>query len=115
MIIAAIRSGTDPAAPLPPAAFHRWLEDPIYCPKCEATYILVLDYDHAISRHFPNESRRHLQMLRKAVMLGHSTNTRLTHFETNGAVVTSPPTPQPPPDPQPVPTLAAPPLTNRIQ
>jgi hypothetical protein len=109
MIIAAIRSGTDPAAPLPPAAFHRWLEDPIYCPKCEATYILVLDYDHAISRHFPNESRRHLQMLRKAVMLGHSTDHRISHFETNGVVVTSHPTPKP------TATIAAAPLTNRIQ
>ncbi len=109
MIIAAIRSGTDPAAPLPPAAFHRWLEDPIYCPKCEATYILVLPYDDAISRHFANDSRRHLQMLRKAVMLGHSTDHRISHFETNGGVVTSHPTPKP------TANLATPPLTNRIQ
>ena len=109
MIIAAIRSGTDPAAPLPPAAFHRWLEDPIYCPKCEATYMLVLDYDHAISRHFSNDSRRHLQMLRKAVMLGHATNHHITHFETNGVVVTPHATPKPPS------TLPAAPLTNRIQ
>jgi hypothetical protein len=89
MTIAAIRSGTDPAAPLPPATFHRWLEDPIYCPKCSATYMLVVDYDDAISRHFDNESRRHLSMLRKAVMLGHSTDHRVTHFECNGVVVTS--------------------------
>jgi hypothetical protein len=97
LIIAAIRSGTDPAAPLPPAAFHRWLEDPIYCPKCEATYMLVVDYDHATSRHFGNESRRHLAILRKAVFQGHSTDHRVTHFETNGVVVTShtPPTPIP--------------------
>jgi len=115
MIIAAIRSGTDPAAPLPPAAFHRWLEDPIYCPKCEATYILVLGYDDAISRHFANDSRRHLQMLRKAVMLGHSTDHRISHFETNGVVVTSHATPKPPPTPKPAATLTAPPLTNRIQ
>jgi hypothetical protein len=97
MIIAAIRSGTDPIAPLPPAAFHRWLEDPICCPKCEAAYILVLDYDHAISRHFPNDSRRHLAMLRKAVFQGHATDHRVTHFETNGVAVTShtPPPPLP--------------------
>ena len=34
-------------------------------------------------------------MLRKAVMLGHSTDHRITHFETNGVVVTSHPTPKP--------------------
>lgn len=98
MIIAAIRSGTDPAAPLPPASFHRWLEDPIYCPKCAATYMLVVDYDHAVSRHFDSESRRHLTMLRKAVTLGHSTDHRVTHFETNGVTVTSHlhPRPEPP-------------------
>lgn len=87
MILAAIRSGTDPAAPLPPAAFHRWLEEPIYCPKCAATYVLVADYDEAISRHFANDSRRHLQMLRKAVLLGHAGDHRITHFETNGVAV----------------------------
>lgn len=96
MILAAIRTGTDPLASLPPAAFHRWLEEPIYCPKCEATYMLVTDYDQAISRHFENDSRRHLAMLRKAVMLGHSTGHRVTHFETNGVVVTShAPSPRP--------------------
>jgi hypothetical protein len=88
MIIVAIKSGTDPIAPLPPATFHRWLEDPIYCPKCEATYTLVTDYDAAISRHFEDDSRRHLAILRKAVMLGHSTDHRITHFETNGVAVT---------------------------
>jgi len=105
MIIAAIRSGTDPAAPLPPATFHRWLEDPIYCPKCAATYMLVVDYDHAISRHFENESRRHLQMLRKAITLSHSTDHRVSHFETNGVAVTS----HTPPKPLPIQ-----PIPNRI-
>jgi hypothetical protein len=94
IIIAAIRSGTDPVAPLPPATFHRTLEDPIYCPKCEATYNLIVDYDHAISRHFENESRRHLAILRKAIMQGHTTDHRITHFETNGVVVTNHPTPK---------------------
>ena len=74
LIIAAIRSGTDPVAPLPPASFHRWLEDPIYCPKCEVTYMLVVDYDQAVGRHFTTDSRR-----------GH----RATHMETNGVVVTT--------------------------
>jgi len=54
-------------------------------------------------------------MLRKAVMLGHSTDHRISHFETNGVVVTSHPTPKPAPNPKPNATLAAPPLTNRIQ
>jgi hypothetical protein len=89
LILAAIKSGTDPAGPLPPAAFHRWLEDPIYCPKCEATYTLVVAYDHAISRHFAADSRRHLTMLRKAVTQGHATGHRITHFETNGVAVQS--------------------------
>jgi hypothetical protein len=89
MIIAAIRSGTDPIAPLPPATFHRTLEDPITCPKCEATYMLVLDYDHAVARHFDSDARRHLTMLRKAVFLDHALDHRTTHFETNGIVVTS--------------------------
>ena len=105
MIIAAIRSGTDPSAPLPPASFHRWLEDPIYCPRCAATYMLVVDYDEAIARHFDNDSRRHLAMLRKAVTLGHATDHRITHFETNGVAVTSHPHPGPKPQL---------PLSNRI-
>jgi len=95
MIIAAIRSGTDPIAPLPPAAFHRTLEDPIYCPKCEATYNLVLDYDHAIARHFDNDSRRHLAILRKAIFQDHALDHRTTHFETNGVIVTSHAPPKP--------------------
>ena len=88
MIIAAIRSGTDPVAPLPQAAFHRTLEEPIYCPKCEATYMLVVDYDWAVSRHFESESRRHITLLRKTIFRGHSHGHRITHFETNGVVVT---------------------------
>jgi hypothetical protein len=94
-IIAAIKSGTDPAGPLPPAAFHRTLEDPIYCPKCEATYMMVVDYDWAISRHFEEESRRHVSMLRKSIFRGHSVGHRITHFETNGVVVHAITTPKP--------------------
>ena len=86
--LAAIRSGTEPAGPLPAGSFHRTLEDPIYCPKCEATYFLVADYDWAISRHFEEESRRHLAILRKTIFQGHADNHRTTHFETNGVVVT---------------------------
>jgi hypothetical protein len=87
MILAAIKSGTEPLAPLPPGAFHRTLEDPLYCPKCEATYLLVADYDWAISRHFETESRRHLALLRKAIFRGHAANHPVTHFESNGVTV----------------------------
>ena len=85
--IAAIKAGTDPVAPLPVAAFHRTLEEPIYCPKCEATYNLAVDYDWAISRHFENESRRHVALLRKTITRGHGVGHHITHFETNGVVV----------------------------
>jgi hypothetical protein len=96
MIIAAIKSGTDPAGPLPPATFHRTLEEPIYCPKCEATYLLVVDYDWAISRFFEDESRRHIAILRKAIFRGHAVDHRITHFETNGVVVDAIAAPKPP-------------------
>ncbi len=88
MIIAAIKSGTDAVAPLPPATFHRTLEESLYCPKCSACYSLVLDYDQAVKRHFAEDSRRHFAMLRKAIFLDHATDHRTTHFETNGVVVT---------------------------
>ena len=87
-ILVAIKSGTDPIAPLPAAAFHRTLEAPLYCPKCEATYFLIADYDWAISRHFEEESRQHLTLLRKTIKFGHDHSHRITHFETNGVVVT---------------------------
>jgi hypothetical protein len=97
--LAALRSGTDPIAALPAASFHRWLEDPIYCPKCDATYFLVADYDWAISRHFEDESRRHHAILKKAIFLEHSTDHRTTHFETNGVVVNRHRKPDPIPPP----------------
>jgi hypothetical protein len=87
-ILVAIKSGTDPIAPLPAAAFHRTLETALYCPKCEATYFLIADYDWAISRHFDEESRQHLMLLRKTIKFGHDHGHRITHFETNGVVVT---------------------------
>ena len=85
--IVAIKMGTDPVAPLPRAAFHRTLEDPLYCPKCDATYSLVADYDWAVSRHFEEESRRHISLLKKTIFRGHGAGHRITHFETNGVVV----------------------------
>lgn len=87
-IIVAIKSGTDPLAPLPPAAFHRTLDAALYCPKCEATYFLLADYDWAVSRHFDEESRNHLTLLRKTIRIGHDHGHHITHFETNGVVVT---------------------------
>ena len=109
LTIAAIKSGTDPVAPLPPASFHRWLEDPIYCPKCEASYNLVVDYDRAVGFHFPAESRRHITMLRKAILRSHGTDHRTTHFETNGVAVTSHTRPEPTPS-----IAELNPLTRRI-
>lgn len=96
-IIAAIKLGTDPLAPLPKATFHRTLEEAIYCPKCEATYSMIVDYDWAVSHFFEEESRRHIAMLKKAVTMGHGHGHRVTHFETNGVIVTRhlPPEPKP--------------------
>jgi hypothetical protein len=95
-ILVALKSGTDPIAPLPAAAFHRTLETPLYCPKCEATYFLLADYDWAISRHFEDESRRHLTLLRNTIKLGHNHGHRITHLETNGVAVTRHTHPDPP-------------------
>jgi hypothetical protein len=89
LILAAIRSGHDPIAPLPPASFHRWLDDPILCPKCDASYNLVCDYDQAVGRFFEIESRKLILMLRKAIFLGHGNGHKVPHFETAGVVVTS--------------------------
>jgi hypothetical protein len=89
LIIAAVRSGTDPVGKLPMGSFHRWLEDPIHCPKCDVTYNLVVEWDQCNDRFFPENSRQLITMLRKAVFQSHSTNHRTTHFETSGAVVRS--------------------------
>jgi hypothetical protein len=88
-IVAAIRIGTEPLVPLPRATFHRTLEEAIYCPKCEVSYSLIVDYDWAVSHFFERESRRHLSMLKKAVMMGHASGHRSPHMESNGVVVTS--------------------------
>jgi len=45
LTIAAVRSGTDPVGKLPEAAFHRWLETPLGCPKCDVSYNLVVDWN----------------------------------------------------------------------
>lgn len=89
LTIAAIRSGTDPLAPLPEGAFHRWLESPLGCPKCHVSYNVVVPWDHAVSRWFDEESRGPLRMLRRAIQLGHANGHRVTHFETSGVIVKS--------------------------
>ena len=111
-VLAAIRTGTEPAAPLPPASFHRTLEEPVYCPKCEAAYLLICDYDWATSRHFEAESRRHLAMLRKQIFLDHAIDHRTSHYETNGVVVTRHEAPQREPRPD---ARTLKPLTERVQ
>ena len=87
LTIAAIRSGTDPCGPLPPGSFHRTLEDQITCPKCDATYNLVVDFAEATNKFFPEASRPLLLLLKKAIFMGHSANHRVSHFETSGVVV----------------------------
>jgi len=87
LTIAAIRSGTDPVGPLPMGAFHRTLEDPIHCPKCDVTYNLVVDWDQATDRFFAEDSRQLITMLRRTILRGHDAGHRITHFETSGAVV----------------------------
>jgi hypothetical protein len=87
--IAAIRSGTEPVGRLPEAAIHRWLEDPLICPKCSASYSLVVDYDHAVDRWFAESSRPLIMLLKKAIFMGHGDDHRTTHFETEGVVVKS--------------------------
>ena len=85
--IAAIRSGTEPVGKLPEGAFHKWLEDPLRCAKCDVTYNLVADWDWATSRWFPEESRGPIRMLKKAIQMGHGSGHRFTHLETAGVVV----------------------------
>jgi len=89
LTIAAIRSGTEPLAPLPEGAFHRWLETTLGCPKCNVSYNLVVPWDEAVSRWFDDDSRGPMRMLQKAIQLGHSNAHRVTHFETSGVIVKS--------------------------
>ena len=85
--LVAIKLGTDPVGELPPWSFHRTLEEFLYCPKCDATYSVLADYEWAVSRHFEDESRRHIMLLKKTLTRGHAVGHRITHFETNGVHV----------------------------
>jgi hypothetical protein len=87
--IAAIRSGTDPLRKLRINSFPRSLEHPITCPKCDATYNLIVDWDQSADRWFPESSRPLITLLKKAIFMGHSTDHRVTHFETEGVIVES--------------------------
>lgn len=87
--IAAIRAGTEPVGRLPEAAIHRWLEEPLICPKCSVSYGLVVDYDHAVDRWFAENSRPLIRLLKKAIFMGHGIDHRITHYETEGVIVRS--------------------------
>ena len=89
MKIAAIRSGTDPVGKLPEAAFHKWLDEELGCPKCAVNYRMVVDWDQANDRWFETNSRGLVRMLKKAIFMGHGDDHRATHFETEGVVVKS--------------------------
>ena len=89
LTIAAVRTGHDPVGKLPEAAFHTTLNRQLACPKCSATYNLVVDYAASTNRFFEQESYRLILMLQKAVHLGHANGHRVVHFETAGVVVTS--------------------------
>ena len=87
--IAAIRSGSEPVRKLSSGSFQRWLETPLSCPKCDATYNLAVDWDQSTDRWFPETSRPLITLLKKAIHMGHSTNHRVAHFETEGVIVES--------------------------
>jgi hypothetical protein len=87
--IAAIRSGSDPVGELPGGSFHRWLETPLTCPKCDVTYNLAVEWEQAIDRFFPENSRSLINLLKKAIIMGHAGDHQISHFETAGVVVKS--------------------------
>ncbi len=89
LTLTALRTGHDPVAKLPEAAFHTTLDRQLACPKCNATYNLLVDYAASVSRFFEEESHRLILMLQKAIYLGHANGHRVSQFETAGVVVTS--------------------------
>ncbi len=93
LVIAAIKSGHDPVGKLPEASFHTQLDTQLICPKCDATYNLIVDYQASIGRFFPEESQALIAKLNKAIFMGHGNGHRVLHFETAGVVVTSHTTP----------------------
>ena len=89
LTIAALRTGHDPVGKLPEGAFHTTLDRQLVCPKCSATYNLIVDYAASIGRFFERDAHRLILMLQKAIHLGHMNGHRCSHFETAGVVVTS--------------------------
>ena len=87
--IAAVKSGTEPVGKLPSGSFPTTLEEQLGCPKCDATYNLVADWDQASGRFFEAESQPLIRLLKKAIFMGHGTDHQVTHFETEGVVVKS--------------------------
>jgi hypothetical protein len=87
--IAAIRSGTDPVGKLPAGSFVKTLEMQLGCPKCDVSYNMVVDWDQAADRWFEANSQPLIRLLKKAIFMGHGTDHAVTHFETEGVVVTS--------------------------
>lgn len=84
-----MRSGTEPVEKLPEASFHRWLDAPLGCPKCDVSYNLVVDWEWANTRFFDDEVRGSIRLLTKAIFMGHGTDHHVTHYETAGVVVKS--------------------------
>ncbi len=85
--IAAIRSGADPVGELPGGTFHRWLETPLICPKCDVTYNMAVEWDQANDRFFEESARPLINLLKKTIIMGHAANHKIAHFETAGVVV----------------------------
>jgi hypothetical protein len=79
----------EPVGKLPEAAFHRTLETPLGCPRCDASYNLIVDWEQASGRRFEEESRGLVRMLKKAIQMGHASGHAVSHFETSGVVVRS--------------------------
>ena len=88
--LAAVRSGTEPVGALPSGSFPTTLDTQVICPRCDATYNVIADWDQANDRWFGERSQPLIRMLKKAIMLGHADEHRVTHFETEGVVVTAP-------------------------
>ncbi len=78
---------------------------PSIAPNATPPYNLVVEWDQFIDRHFEQNARLLITMLRKAIFQDHSTNHRITHFETSGVVVKSYPKSDPPPEPKPISNL----------
>ena len=96
LVLAAIKTEHDPVGKLPEASFHTQLDTQLTCPKCDATYNLIVDFQASVDRFFPQQAQPLIAKLSKAIFMGHADGHRVLHFETAGVVVTSHTTPAPP-------------------